>query len=313
MVSCSKLKIASLLSLLLTLSACETGGVAPGSVITARDPFDGYTCNTTVTTDLTSVEFVALLQAGASASAPYRICLADGVEINAAEAALNLNVNNVEIRGAYTQTAVLHNVTINISGSSNLVRIVNIDIKGVNTGALRLNGSGSYEILDSSVIASGDMMEDVVMIYEGPTVLIRNCQVTSTSSASDHAIELLSQGTATVATIENSVITFGGEAGLFLVTQNGSTTATIKGNTFKATNATNIMSGPYGITVLSQSGSVNLNDTSGSTKNFFCEIPGISDDMDGVIDYINQGGSFGGTFSANNTQNGNNTNIGNCP
>lgn len=315
MVSCSKLKLVSLLSLLFLLSACETGGDAPGSVVISPpgDPFDGYTCNTTVTTDLTKVEFEALLQAGASASAPYRICLADGVEINAAESDLYLMVNNVEIRGANTRTAILHNVSASITGSSNLIRIINVNIKGDNTGALSIDGTGSYEIMDSSITASGGMMQSVLYIYNGPTVLIRNCQITSTSFGSNEAIGVEVQNVPTTVTIENSVITFAGGSGLYFHHQGSSATGNLKGNTFKATNTSNIMIGPYGISVLSQGGSGTLNDTSGSTKNFFCEIPGISDDMDGIFDHTNQGGSFGGTFSTNNTQNGNNTNIGNCP
>lgn len=295
---------------ILMLVGCGTDGTAPS--ITS-DPFDGYACNTTVATDLTASEFEALLQAGSSSSSPYRICLKSGVEINSAEASLSVNVNNVEIRGANTKDATLHNVTAAVSGASNLVRFVNVNIVGDATGGLSIQGSGTYEVITSTIKGTGEMMEEVFHIYNGPTVFVSGSSITSTSSSSDCALCFLVQTVSTALTLENSVITFGGESGLKFIHQGGSGTVNLKGNTFKATNSSTLMDGPHGITVLSQGGTGTLNDTSGSTKNFVCEIAGITDQVDNVFYHINQGGSFGGTFNVSNTQNGNNTNIGTCP
>lgn len=278
------------------------------------DPFDGYACDTTVSSDLTDSAFVSLLQSGASSASVYRVCIAAGVKINDQSSnTISISNANIEIRGANTKTASLSNTYVSTNTSTNVVKFVNL--KFVNSGGmndtLSISGSASVSLV-GCVATSDNSMGAAVTAGNNSRLTISESTITSSEK---HAVTALAQNGAQTAITVNASTLIAKESGLNLVSQNGSlVTATVNGNTFKTNAASSGMHPPAGISSVAQNNStITVNDTSTSPLNFFCNVSGTADTMSTIHDTISQNSStINGTFSISNTVNGVNT-INTCP
>lgn len=315
MVSCFKNFV--LLSLLALTVSCGQDGVAPGLI---SEGFDYSICDEIITQNTDNATFQGLLQNGASSSDPFTVCIEENVTLGADGSSLTVNKNNILMIGVSQTTSVVKGLAPGISNATLYVRNLTLipATAGMYSKLCFANEFGAGTFLFDKIICSAPFAHQSMdaafpmSLNGGGTVnlTISNSVISSSKYAFSGSAN---NGATILATLTNNTFTVNASAIWFSANNSGVGVVNAGGNTMKFSGNGSNMYNDAVFAFGNNSGSITVNDTSGSQKNFACRVAGSVGTFSSVfsISAIN-GASTGGTFTAAGTQNGGNT-IGNCP
>ncbi|MES2526519.1 MAG: hypothetical protein V4598_05505 [Bdellovibrionota bacterium] len=318
MVSCFK-RIASVSLLALALS-CGQNGYAP---LLSGLPYDGVACDETILTNLTSAEFLNLVQAGTSASSTYNLCIGPNVSINAGGTGyVTIDDSHVRIQGFDSTTSSITNLELNNFLGSPSATVSRMKVIGNTHPAATVvahGGSTSYLVMINSVASSAG---DTIYVNAGgggdATLTVSGSTITSTGgkgiyavqsgggdltasitssvvTAPDHGIDLNNSGGGPLAvTLKSLTVTTGG-TGIYLGNSGGGDLNSQMGAlTLRASG-----SGASSVAIYAgNSGGGSLNATSSGGSSSACNVSGSAHTFSAATDINNSMGTLNDQFTS---------------